>query len=182
MKKMMTFLTIALTTLVAFVSCANPTYSEGWIDLSDKVIFEKDKDNEYETKGWSYYFDFKEEAGVEEVSIAGYKYLKVEVATDDKSGYQLAVQFMNGNNKCALLQTTEMKSEYKEFYIPCGTNWMIDTNYDGTGDTQCTETVMKAFQVYAQDPNAGYSTVDGVKIKIKKITLTCTNPDEENEE
>ena len=118
MKKMMTFLTIALTTLVAFVSCANPTYSEGWIDLSDKVIFEKDKDNEYETEGWSSYFDFKEEAGVEEVSIAGYKYLKVEVATDDKSGYQLAVQFMNGNNKCALLLTTEMKSEYKEFYIP----------------------------------------------------------------
>ena len=182
MKKMITFLTIALTTLVAFVSCANPTYSDEMIDLSDKVIFEKDKDNEYETKGYDAYFSLKDEVDLEEVSIAGYKYLKVEVATDNKAGYQLAVQFMNGGNPCALLNTKEIESEYKEFYIPCGANWMKDTDYDGKGDTQCTETVMKAFQVFAQDPNAGYSTVDGVKIKIKKVTLTCTNPNEKNEE
>ena len=44
MKKMMTFLTIALTTLVAFVSCANPTYSDGMIDVKPvEVEFDIDE-------------------------------------------------------------------------------------------------------------------------------------------
>ena len=44
MKKMMTFLTIALTTLVAFVSCANPTYSDKMIDVeSVEVAFDIDE-------------------------------------------------------------------------------------------------------------------------------------------
>ena len=40
MKKMITFLTIALTTLVAFVSCANPTYSDEMIELGKKFVFD----------------------------------------------------------------------------------------------------------------------------------------------
>ena len=44
MKKMMTFLTIALTTLVAFVSCANPTYSDKMIDVDPvEVAFDIDE-------------------------------------------------------------------------------------------------------------------------------------------
>lgn len=38
MKKMITFLTIALTTLVAFVSCANPTYSDKMIGVESKEV------------------------------------------------------------------------------------------------------------------------------------------------
>lgn len=44
MKKMMTFLTIALTTLVAFVSCANPTYSDKMIDVNPvEIAFDIDE-------------------------------------------------------------------------------------------------------------------------------------------
>lgn len=52
MKKMMTFLTIALTTLVAFVSCANPTYSDKMIDVeSVEVEFDIDeKDGSWTAK------------------------------------------------------------------------------------------------------------------------------------
>ena len=55
MKKMMTFLTIALTTLVAFVSCANPTYSDEMIDVKPvDIVFDMDESDGSWTvkKGW----------------------------------------------------------------------------------------------------------------------------------
>ena len=56
MKKMMTFLTIALTTLVAFVSCANPTYSDEMIKVKPvEVAFDIDESDGTWTvkKGWA---------------------------------------------------------------------------------------------------------------------------------
>lgn len=56
MKKMMTFLTIALTTLVAFVSCANPTYSDKMIEVKPvDIIFDMDESDGSWTvkKGWA---------------------------------------------------------------------------------------------------------------------------------
>ena len=52
MKKMMTFLTIALTTLVAFVSCANPTYSDKMINVEPvDIVFDiDDKDGSWTAK------------------------------------------------------------------------------------------------------------------------------------
>ena len=47
MKKMITFLTIALTTLLAFVSCANPTYSDKMIGVESKeVAFDIDESDD----------------------------------------------------------------------------------------------------------------------------------------
>ena len=93
MKKMMTFLTIALTTLVAFVSCANPTYSDKMIDVNPvEVAFDIDEsDGSWTAKaGYGANLSLKDTALVIE-STGGYN--QVAIKFDNPGATTVVVEY-----------------------------------------------------------------------------------------
>ena len=93
MKKMMTFLTIALTTLVAFVSCANPTYSDKMIDVNPvEIAFDIDEsDGSWTAKaGYGAKLSLKDTALVIE-SESGYN--QVAIKFDNPGATKVVVEY-----------------------------------------------------------------------------------------
>jgi hypothetical protein len=93
MKKMMTFLTIALTTLVAFVSCANPTYSDKMIDVeSVEVAFDIDESDGSWTakKGYGAELSLKDTALVIK-SESGWNQVAIKI--DNPGATQVVVEY-----------------------------------------------------------------------------------------
>ena len=106
-------------------------------------------------------------------SLNDYKYIKVELEALDAKGCKIAIQPVNSDyKKCGLIEV--YASGAGTYYTDCGLNYLEDTDYDGTGDVQCEITELSIVQIYAQDPATGYSTADGIEVKINKITLTNT--------
>ena len=93
MKKMMTFLTIALTTLVAFVSCANPTYSDGMINVKPvEVEFDiEESDGSWTAKaGYGANLSLKDTALVIESTSA---WNQVAIKIDNPGATQVVVEY-----------------------------------------------------------------------------------------
>lgn len=93
MKKMITFLTIALTTLVAFVSCANPTYSDKMIDVKPvEVAFDIDEsDGSWTAKlGYGAKLSLKDTALVI-TSEGGYNQVAVKI--DNPGATEVVVEY-----------------------------------------------------------------------------------------
>lgn len=94
MKKMMTFLTIALTTLVAFVSCANPTYSDKMIDVKPvEVAFDIDEsDGSWTAKvGYNATIDLNDDKALVITSTQGYNQVAVKI--DNPGATQVVVEY-----------------------------------------------------------------------------------------
>jgi len=142
------------------------TPAEPEAPAADLVIYEKAET--FTTKGYETALTLGST-----YSLNDYKYIKVELEVVDAKGCKIAIQPVNsGYKKCGLIEV--YASGEGTYYTDCGTNYFEDTDYDGTGDVQCEITELSIVQIYAQDPAAGYSTADGIEVKINKITLTNT--------
>ena len=94
MKKMMTFLTIALTTLVAFVSCANPTYSDEMIDVKPvEVAFDIDESDGSWTakKGYGAALALNDDKALVITSESGWNQVAVKI--DNPGATQVFVEY-----------------------------------------------------------------------------------------
>ena len=109
MKKMMTFLTIALTTLVAFVSCANPTYSDKMIDVNPvEIAFDIDEsDGSWTAKaGYGADLELKDTALV--ITSTG-AYNQVAVKIDNPGATKVVVEYNStGKTTFGFLTKTAM--------------------------------------------------------------------------
>lgn len=110
MKKMMTFLTIALTTLVAFVSCANPTYSDEMIDVKPvEVAFDIDEsDGSWTAKvGYGAAVALNDDKALVITSEGGYNQVAVKI--DNPGATQVVVEYdSTGKTTFGFLSKTAM--------------------------------------------------------------------------
>lgn len=184
MKKTLLVLSTILAMSLVFVGCdkdpkdpgtSAPVVPEETPDVpeetpdvkEDLVIF--DTAQTFTTAGYDTKYEFSSD-----IDLTGYKYIKVEVSSENGAGNKVAVQFMDSSwAKCGLIESTELDSNVVTLYTDCGTNFWEDTNWDGTVDKQSTATKLKIVQIYAQSTST-WNTVDGVKVTIDKITLTNT--------
>lgn len=188
MKKTLLVLSTILAMSLVFVGCGKdpkepgesapvvpeetPEVPEETPDVKeDLVIF--DTAQTFTTAGYGAQYNFPSD-----IDLNGYKYIKVELSSENAAGNKVVVQFFEVNGeewvKCGAVESTALDSNVVTLYTECGTNFWEDTDYNGTGDKQSTATTLKLFQIYAQQTVSPWGTVDGVNVAIDKITLTNT--------
>lgn len=160
MKKMITFLTIALTTLVAFVSCANPTCSDKMIEVESKeVAFDIDeKDGTWTAKvGYGAELALNDDKALVITSTGDWTQVAVKI--DNPGATEVIVEYTStGKVKFGFLAKT------------------ADLWGDVGGTAEFAEPGRKLERVLKIPDGAGYLTIGSAgdatnKITVKSITV-----------